>query len=148
LFVGAAGKLVEVVAGIPKQGHQLPQLRKIELYHISVNRHLAEIRRHVGGAELRHLRFNHFPFLRRDAEFELNIPLAFCHRSALRGFGLRRNFRRSCFRRLFQHIPDRGFLLLLRVGFAGLAEKQIDQTGMAADGQIAVAVSTPCVRPR
>ncbi|CAN3970434.1 hypothetical protein HEAFMP_HEAFMP_17380, partial [Dysosmobacter welbionis] len=62
--------MVEVVAGIPKQGHQLPQLRKVELHHISVNRHLAEIRRHVGGAELRHLRFNHFPLLRRDAEFE------------------------------------------------------------------------------
>lgn len=102
---------------------------KIELYHISVNRHFAEIRGHVGGAELRHLRFNHFPFLRRDAEFKLNIPLALCHRSTLRVFGLRRNFRRSCFRQLFQHIPDRGFLLLLRVGFAGLTEKQIDQTG-------------------
>ena len=44
-FVSAAGKLVEVVTGIPKQGHQLPQLRKVELHHISVNRHLAEIRR-------------------------------------------------------------------------------------------------------
>ena len=63
-----------------------------------------------------------------------------------KSFGLRRNFRRSCFRRLFQLVPDRGFLLLLRIGFAGLAEKQIDQTGMAVDGQIAVAVSTPCVR--
>ena len=76
----------------------------------------------------------------------MNVPLAFCHRSTLRGFGLRRNFRRSCFRRRFQLVPDRGFLPLLRVGFARLAEKQIDQTGMAADGQIAVAVSTPCVR--
>ena len=120
---GAAGELVKVVAGIAKQRHQLPQLRKVELHHISVNRHLAEIRCHVGGAELRHLRFNHFSFLRRDAEFELNIPFALCHRSALRGFGLRRNFRRSCFRQLFQYIPDRGFLPLLRVGFAGLAEQ-------------------------
>ena len=64
-FVGAAGKVVEAVAGIPKQGYQLPQLRKIELHHMSVNRHLAEIRRHVGGAELHHLRFNRFPLLRR-----------------------------------------------------------------------------------
>ena len=112
-----------------------------EVFHGSV--HVLQLAKSL---HRQHLRFNHFPFLRRDAEFELNVPFALCHRSALRGFGLRRNFRRSCFRQLFQYIPDRGFLPLLCIGFAGLAEKQIDQTGMAVDGQIAVAVSTPCVR--
>ena len=68
-LMDAAGELVEVITGAPQQGNHLPQLRQFQVYHKAVNRHLAELRRHVGGAELGHLLFDQRPFLRRDAEF-------------------------------------------------------------------------------
>ena len=44
---------------------QLPQLRQVELHHIAVNGHFPKICAHVRRAELRHLRLDPRPFLRR-----------------------------------------------------------------------------------
>ena len=61
---------------------QLPQLRQVELHHIAVNGHLSHVRRHIGRAELRHLRLDHRPFLRRHADFELDVPFPLRHVTA------------------------------------------------------------------
>ena len=81
-FMHPPRELIEVVGGIPQQRHQLPQLRQVELHHIAVNGHFPKICAHVRCAELRHLRLDHRPFLRRHADFELDVTFPLRHVTA------------------------------------------------------------------
>ena len=50
----AAGELVQIVAGPAQQAHQLLQLRQIQLEHIAVYRHLAQVCAEIVRPELGH----------------------------------------------------------------------------------------------
>lgn len=56
------GDLIEIIISSPQERNHFPQLRQLQLYHITVNRHLAEIRTHADDAGLLYFRFYHVFF--------------------------------------------------------------------------------------
>ena len=81
-FMHPPRELIEIIRRIPQQRHHLPQLRQVELHHLAVNGHFPKICAHVRRAELRHLRLDHRPFLRRHTDFKLDVPFPLRHVTA------------------------------------------------------------------
>ena len=77
--VDPAANLVDI-AGSPADGcGQLFLLGVVHFDDVTVNRHLAKIRAHVLGAELRHFALDEPPLLLGDAELDANRTCAFSH---------------------------------------------------------------------
>ncbi|EQF54913.1 hypothetical protein QGA_1758 [Clostridioides difficile CD181] len=81
--MGVDRHLVEVVGAPPLEGHQLPDVREINMKHIAVEGHFPHIGPHVGDPGLGHALGNQRLLLRRHHHIQMDGAAAlFCHRSS------------------------------------------------------------------
>ena len=75
--------LVEVVGAPPLEGHQLPDVREVNMEHIAIQGHFPHIGPHVGNARLGHAFPDQRLLLRRHHHMKMDTAAAFlCHRSS------------------------------------------------------------------
>lgn len=75
--------LVEAVGAPPLEGHQLPDVREINMEHIAIQGHFPHIGPHVGNARLGHAFPDQRLLLRRHHDMKMDTAAAFlCHRSS------------------------------------------------------------------
>ena len=75
--------LVEVVGAPPLEGHQLPDVREVNMEHIAIQSHFPHIGPHIGNARLGHAFPDQRLLLRRHHHTKMDTAAAFlCHRSS------------------------------------------------------------------
>ena len=75
--------LVEVVGAPALEGHQLPDVREVNMEHIAIQGHFPHIGPHVGNARLGHAFPDQRLLLRRHHDMKMDTAAAFlCHRSS------------------------------------------------------------------